>query len=57
MKSLRDRRGYICLPSLCLPYVEFNKRIISSTAAMDLTHMRRSVIYIGRPGSLVVEIT
>ena len=34
MKSMRVQRGYICLPSLCLHYVELNKRIISKTAAL-----------------------
>ncbi len=50
MKSLRIRRGYICLPSLCLHYVELNKRIISKTAAMAHRHMRRSAIWIGTAG-------
>ena len=50
MKSLRIRRGYICLPSLCLHYVELNKRIVSKTAAMAHRHMRRSAILIGTAG-------
>jgi len=33
------------LPSLCLHYVELNKRIISKTAAMADRHMRRSVYW------------
>ncbi len=53
MKSLQVQRDYICLPSLCLHYVELNKRIISKTAAMAHRHMRRSAILIGTAGICV----
>ena len=46
MKSMRVQRGYICLPSLCLHYVEVNKRIVcTDRRTMDfIRHMRRSSI-------------
>ena len=55
MKSLQVQRGYICLPSLCLHYVELNKRIISKTAAMVHRRMRRSAILIGAAASISDE--
>ena len=45
------------MPSLFLPYVEQNKKDNKQIVAMDLIHMRRSVISIGRPGGLITEIT
>lgn len=35
MKSMRVQRGYICLPSLCLHYVELNKVITRKTRRPD----------------------
>ncbi len=51
MKSMRVQKGYICLPSLCLPYVELNKRIVcTNRRTMDfIRHMRRSAFFPDRP--------
>ena len=59
MKSLQVQRGYICLPNLCLHYVELNNKDNKQdrrTMAI-IRHMRRSAILAGWPGGLIREIT
>ena len=59
MKSLQVQRGYICLPNLCLHYVELNNKDNKQdrrTMAI-IRHMRRSAFSAGRPGGLIREIT
>ena len=52
MKSMRVQKGYICLPSLCLPYVELNKRIVCTNRRTRANrHMRRSAVSAGRSDS------
>ncbi len=58
MKSLQVQRGYICLPNLCLHYVELNNKDNKQdrrTMAI-IRHMRRSAFSAGRPGGLIREI-
>ena len=58
MKSLQVQRGYICLPNLCLHYVELNNKDNKQdrrTMAI-IRHMRRSAVSAGRPGGLIREI-
>ncbi len=55
MKSLQVQRGYICLPNLCLHYVELNNKDNKQdrrTMAI-IRHMRRSAVSAGRPGGLI----
>lgn len=66
MKSMWVQRGYICLPSLCLHYVELNKKIVCTDRRYgnrNHHHMRRSAgirrsrcFSAGRPGGLITEI-
>lgn len=54
-KSLRVQQGYICLPSLCLLYVELYKRIVYTyRCTMAHHHIRRYAIYTGRIGKISI---